>query len=151
MINWLPFTGASLYLGRHPGYLRRNYEALRSEVGSENWSTAADLILMYRALDEPADALRQYRTRAAGMVTDSSNSKANLLHWITSLQALGHVDRSITANHTMAAAFQQPGKRTYVACNAKAAQITITFSDGTTLDCPPKSTGVRVRQLDPRP
>ena len=151
MINWLPFTGASLYLGRHPAYLRRNYEALRSEVGSENWSTAADLILMYRALDEPADALRQYRTRAAGMVTDSSNSKANLLHWITSLQALGHVDRSITANHTMAAAFQQPGKRTYVACNAKAAQITITFSDGTTLDCPPKSTGVRVRQLDPRP
>jgi hypothetical protein len=51
----------------------------------------------------------------------------------------------------MAAAFQQAGKRTYVACNAKPARMTVTFSDGTTLDCSPNSIGVRVRQMDPRP
>jgi len=79
MINWLPYTGASLYLGRHPAYVRRNYEALRREVGSEQWRGAADLILMYRALDDPGDALRQYQARAATLRTDSGNSEANVL------------------------------------------------------------------------
>src|SRR5688572_27738155 len=36
-INWLPITGASLYLGRFPEYAEKNYQALVSECGSTAW------------------------------------------------------------------------------------------------------------------
>ena len=58
-INWLPIQGGSLYLGRHPDYVEKNYAALLKENGGTNWTAWADLIWMYRALDDPADAMRQ--------------------------------------------------------------------------------------------
>lgn len=143
MINWLPFTGASLYLGRYPAYVRRNYEALRREVGSEEWRTAADLILMYRALDDPDEAQRQYQARAASLVTDPGNTKANVHYWIGNLQKLGQVDRSVTASQPMAAVFRREGTRSYVAYNPHPRPRTVRFSDGMTLDCPGRSMSVR--------
>jgi len=67
---------------------------------------------MYRALDDPRDALRQYQAHAGTLHTDSGNSKANV-----------------------AAVFQREGKRTYGAYNAQPCRKTVKFSDGTTLDC----------------
>ncbi len=136
MINWLPFTGASLYLGRYPGYVRRNYDALVREVGGKQWRSAADLILMYRALDDPEDASRQYQSLADRLIPEAGNSKANLLYWISNLQTLGHLDRSVTANLPTSAAFTREGQRTYVVYHAQAGSRTVTFSDGVTVDCP---------------
>jgi endoglucanase Acf2 len=151
MINWLPFTGPSMYLGRYPAYVRRNYEALRREVGSEEWRRAADLILMYRALDDPDDALRQYQARATTLTTDSGNSKANVLYWIGNLKVLGQVDRSITGNQPMVAVFLREGNRTYVAYNAQPQPKTVRFSDGMTLDCPSRSMVMRTRKTGNQP
>lgn len=151
MINWLPFTGASLYLGRYPEYVRQNYEALRREVGGEAWRTAADLILMYRALDDPDEALRQYQARAASLATDSGNSQANVLHWISNLRKLGQVDRSVTANHSLVAVFRREGNRSYVAYNPQPRPRTVRFSDGMTLDCPGRSMLVRSAKAGDQP
>ena len=151
MINWLPYTGASLYLGRYPAYVRRNYEALRREVGSEGWRSATDLILMYRALDDPDDALRQYQAKGAALKTDSGNSKANLLYWVGTLQKLGQVDRSITGNQPMVAVFVRDENRTYVAYNAQPQSKTVKFSDGTPLECPGRSMGVRSKKTGSQP
>jgi endoglucanase Acf2 len=151
MINWLPFTGASLYLGRHPAYVRRNYEALRREVGGEEWRGAADLILMYRALDDPEDARRQYQARATTLTTDSGNSKANVLHWIGNLQKLGQVDRSVSGDQPMVAVFLREEKRTYVAYNPQRRPRTVKFSDGMTLDCPSRSMAVRAGKSADQP
>ena len=49
-INWLPIHGGSLYLGRFPEYVEKNYQALCAENGGTNWSAWSDLIWMYRAL-----------------------------------------------------------------------------------------------------
>lgn len=136
MINWLPFTGASLYLGRYPGYVRRNYDALVREVGGHQWRSAADLILMYRTLDDPEDAWHQYQSLADRLIPEAGNSKANLQYWIRTLQTLGHVDRSLTANLPTSAAFIRTGHRTYVVYNSQAGRKTVTFSDGTSVDCP---------------
>ena len=66
-INWLPFHGGSLYLGRWPEFAERSYDALVRARGGPHWKTWADLVVMYRALSDPADAARQWqRTRAHG-------------------------------------------------------------------------------------
>ena len=118
---------------------------------SEEWRGAADLILMYRALTEPDDALRQYQAQGAALKTDSGNSKANVHYWISNLQALGQVDRSITGNQPMVAVFVRDENRTYVAYNAQPQYKTVKFSDGMTLDCPGRSMLVRSKKTGSQP
>lgn len=143
MINWLPFTGASLYLGRFPAYARRNYEALRAEAGGDDWRRAVDFILMYRALDDANDAWRQYQPRAAALKTDSGNSPANVLHWISSLQALGQVDAAVTADHPTALAFRRGQAKSYVFYNPRPQPATARFSDGAAVTAPARGFGVQ--------
>jgi endoglucanase Acf2 len=141
MINWLPFTGASLYLGRHPAYVHRNYEALRTATGTDNWASAADLILMYRALDDAGDALRQYRARPA-LRTDSGNSQANVFYWISNLNQLGQVDASVTADRPTTMVFNQAGRKTHVFFNPRGQPETATFSDGARVAAAPGKFGL---------
>jgi endoglucanase Acf2 len=155
-INWLPITGASLYLGRYPEYCAANYAALVAEkrehderqqpkpagAASENgmrWNDWADLIWMYRALSDPRDALAQFEARPENFRPEAGNSLANAYAWIAALNELGHVDRTITADTPLYAVFQKEGRRTHVAYNMGAAPRTVTFSDGVTVVCPPRS------------
>src|SRR5262249_24890845 len=80
-INWLPISGASVYLGRYPDYCAANYAALVAEKrerdqkkqpatsgaagNGPHWNHWADLIWMYRALSDPRDALAQFEARPA--------------------------------------------------------------------------------------
>lgn len=160
-INWLPFTGASLYLGRYPEYCAKNYAALVEENRADdakkaakdggntqpgdgtNWDQWADLIWMYRALSDPADARRQFEARAADFKPEGGNSLANAYAWITSLEAYGHVDRTVTADSLFHAVFTKAGKKTHIAWNPDAEPRTVTFSDGVTVNCEARSYGVR--------
>ncbi len=54
-INWLPVHGGSLYLGLYPDYVKRNFEALRSEKAGAPLRAWVDIIWMYQALYD-ADA-----------------------------------------------------------------------------------------------
>jgi endoglucanase Acf2 len=157
-INWLPVTGGSLYLGRWPEYARKNYDALvRENLADEakkaakrnqpaptdgtRWDQWADLIWMYRALTDPADALRQFHARPASFRPEAGNSLASTYAWLTAFAALGQVDRSVTADAPFAAVFNRAGQRAHVAWNLGAKPRTVTFSDGARLECPPRGLG----------
>jgi endoglucanase Acf2 len=142
-INWLPVHGGSLYLGRFPDYARKNYEAMKAERGSEAWVSWGDLAIMYRALTDPADAVRQYEAAGERLPIEGGNSRANLCHWIRALDALGQVDRTVTADYPLYAVFSKNGKRTHVVYNMEASPRTVTFSDGVSVKAPPKGFGVQ--------
>ncbi|MBC7352779.1 MAG: glycoside hydrolase family 81, partial [Thermogutta sp.] len=145
-INWLPFHGGSLYLGLYPEYVRRNYEALVAHKGGPRWDQWADLIWMYRALDDPQDALRQFNAAAESFQPESGNSRTNTYCWIHSLLDMGRVDRSVTADHPLYAVCRNGEHRTYVAFNLRAVPVTVHFSDGTQITVPPGK-GMVVKQV----
>jgi endoglucanase Acf2 len=136
-INVLPVTGASLYLGRRPEVVRERYEhLLRENRGPvQQWR---DVLWMYEALDDGAKA-------EAAMADDHhfepefGNTWATTSHWIRNLHALGHVDTSVKANTTSYGVFKGAEGRTYAAYNPAATPVTVTFTDGATLDVPPRS------------
>ncbi len=151
-INWLPITGGSLYLGRWPEYVRKNYEALVREnladdakkaarknasapTDGTHWDQWADLIWMYRALSDPDDAVGQFRKRPANYKPEAGNSMANTYAWLTAFESLGQVDRTVTADAPFAAVFNQAGQRTHVAWNLGASTREVRFSDGVRLEC----------------
>lgn len=131
-INWLPIHGGSLYLGHVPAYAEKNYRALTNEFkGGDRFDNWPDLAWMYRALSDPADAIRLYEAAAPTAKIEDGNTRANIAHWLYSLRALGQPDRSITADHSLHAVFNNAGVKTYVAWNLANAPLTVTFSDGT--------------------
>ena len=160
-INWLPYSGASLYLGRFPDYCAKNYAALVAENLEDDakkaakdggktipgdgttWDQWADIIWMYRALSDPADALRQFDARKPDYRPEGGNSLANVYAWLTALDALGQVDRTITADAPFYAVFTNAGKRTHVAWNPDAQPRTVTFSDGVAVKCEAHAHGVK--------
>lgn len=160
-INFLPITGASLYLGRWPDYARKNYSALVSEKreaaaaaakkkgqpppahDGSAFDTWADVLWMYRALTDPADARRLWDARPATFKPEAGNSLAQTYAWITALSDLGEPDRMVTADTPFAAVFKKAGKSTHVAWNLNADPVTVTFSDGTSLQCPARSVSVK--------
>lgn len=183
-INWLPITGASLYLGRYPDYAKKNYAALVREnladdiekaekaaargssksrpapprglyagklapTDGTNWSAWADIIWMYRALTDPADALAQYQSaveaeKAGGKFPlEAGNSRLALAHWIQTLNHLGQVDRTVTADTSLYAVFSRAGKRVHVAYNSTGKLRTVKFSDGVTITVQPGQWGLK--------
>jgi hypothetical protein len=73
------------------------------------------------------------------MTPEAGNSKANAYHWIYNLDALGNIDRSITANSPIYAVFHKNGVKTYVAYNFTNQVKTVTFSDGHTITVQPNT------------
>jgi endoglucanase Acf2 len=147
-INWLPITAGSLYLTHNSAYTNKNYNALLSENGGSNWDMWRDLVWMYRAISNPADAKSQFNAGIGSMVTgapeasggtEGGNSKANTYHWIYNLDAMGNADPSITANSPIAAVFNKNGVKTYVAYNYSNTAKTVVFSDGTNVTVPANS------------
>jgi chitodextrinase len=132
-INYLPLTAGHLYLTHYPAYTAKNYNAMASENGGTNWDAWKDLIWMYRAISDPADAKAQFMAGIGSLTPEEGNSKANAYHWIYNLDAIGNVDRTITADYPLAAVFNKNGVKTYTAYNMTNASITITFSDGVSM------------------
>ncbi len=138
-INWLPIHAGALYLGRYPAYVAKNYAALVEESGGSTWKDWSDIIWMYRALADPADAARLFEASKDRIPYEGGNSKANTYSWIYSLSALGTVDASVTADYPVYAVFRKGKTRTYGAYNLGAQPRTVTFSDGFRLPAPPRS------------
>jgi hypothetical protein len=132
-INWLPMHGGSLYLGLYPDYVKRNYDALVAEKAGAPFKDWADLIWMYRALQDPEDALRQFDAAGEKLPREAGNSAANAYHWICSLASLGQVDRLTTADYPVHAVFRRGAQKTYTVCNYGDQERTVTFSDGVKL------------------
>ncbi|GAA0821891.1 glycosyl hydrolase [Streptosporangium amethystogenes subsp. fukuiense] len=133
-INMLPVTGGHFYLGDNPGYVTTNYnELVRNNGGPPTvWQ---DIIWEFLALGNGDTALANLRA-GGGFTPEEGESRAHTFHWIRNLAALGNVDNSVTANHPLAKVFSKNGARTYVASNITGSAITVTFSNGTTLNVP---------------
>jgi endoglucanase Acf2 len=136
-INFLPFTGASLYLGHRPEYVRDLYDQIVYENGGveNDW---VDIIWSYQALYDPAAALAKFGS--GNYTVFAGESKAHTYHWLHNLNALGHVDSSITADIPTCAVFNKNGTRTYVAYNPDSTARTVHFSNGVSLVVPARST-----------
>ncbi|MEE4568773.1 glycosyl hydrolase [Paenibacillus polymyxa] len=137
-INWLPITSASLYLTQYPEYAAKNFSNLLQKSGG-NFSPWEDIVYMYRAISAPSDAKAKFSARVATMTPEAGNSKANAYHWIYNLDAVGNIDRSVTANSPISAVFHKNGVKTYVAYNFTDQVKTVTFSDGHSITVQPNS------------
>ncbi len=150
-INWLPFTPASLYMGRHPDYVRKNFERIVAQrKGGTDFNTGwGDLVLMFGALADPAAAAARYAEQPQ-LKIEAGNSRAFLHHWICTLKNLGRIDASVSADQPLFAAFVRDGRRTLAAYNASQKPLTTTFAvEGRTLQAvpvPPRS----MRVVSPR-
>ena len=124
MINMMPITGASLYLGFYPEYAQFNYDTMVKEIGGIE-TKARDIIWSYQALHHPKEAMRKFDS--LDYEPDFGESKAHTYHWIKNLCSLGQVESSFTANTALSSVFNQDGKRIFVAYNAKDEPITVIF------------------------
>ncbi len=136
-INFLPITGGSLYLGRNPGYIATNYNDMRTNNGGDE-TEWRDIIWSHYALYDAATTVTKFNNNAA-YAPEAGESKAHTYHWIHNLNAMGQLDKTITANVPTYAVFNKGGTRTYVAYNPGSAAITVTFSNGVTLSVPARS------------
>jgi hypothetical protein len=144
-INVVPLTGASLYLGRHPDAIHHDLEHLVAENRSpiHLWR---DVMWMYSALDDA--------TRAATTIKDEhyfepefGSSWAATFYWVSALRDFGRVDATVVADHPGFAVFAGPRGRTYAAFNPTGAPAHVVFSDGATLDVPPRALSHVTRPL----
>ena len=139
-INYLPFTGGSLYLGRRPELVAAQYDALMKRTRNAIF-TWRDYALMYLALSDGARASKELDDDRY-LEPEFGNSRALTHTWVRALAQYGNVDASVTADVPTYAVFKQPGKdgvRGYVAFNPTDAPVTVTFSDGFKLDVPPNA------------
>jgi endoglucanase Acf2 len=137
-INWLPIHGGSLYLGRYPDYVEKNYTALVKESGGTTWKDWPDVIWMYRALGDAKDAVELFEASKDRITFEGGNSKANTFAWIYGLNAMGQVDAGVAADYPLYAVFRKGKTRTYCVYNMEERLRTVTFSDGYQLKAPGK-------------
>ncbi|MGI9467151.1 MAG: glycosyl hydrolase [Rubripirellula sp.] len=133
-INWLPFTPASIYMGRHPDYIKRNFDRItaKRKQGSDYNNGWGDLVVMFGALQDPAIGLTHLGKHPQCKI-EEGNTHAFMFHWLQVLNRYGVNHAEVTSNHPFVNVFEKNGKNTYVAYNFDDAPLKVTFSDGTTL------------------
>ncbi len=133
-INLLPITSGSLYLGRHPDYVVKNYnEVVEERSGQPNkWK---DIFWQFLALADANQALAYYLADPNYEAFDGE-SKAHTMHWLYNMKRMGHVDTTITANIPTYSVFNKGESNTYIAFNAGTSERLVTFSDGYSMTVP---------------
>jgi endoglucanase Acf2 len=148
-INLLPITTASTYLGRDPAFIRRSLGTLEEEskVYAARGKVAKpadiwqDIFAKYLALADPDEALKRWDRWGS---VEFGDTRSHTLHWLLSLQHLGTPDFQVTADTPLFTVLRRKnGQRTYMAYNAGPQARTVTFSDGTVIQVPPRSLGTR--------
>lgn len=139
-INWLPFTPASIYMGRHPEYVKKNHDRIvdKRKEGNNYNNGWGDLVVMFNALNDPAMA-SDYMEKNPKCSLEGGNTHAFMYHWIETLHALGINDASVTADHPFTNVFIKDGVKTYAAYHFGNSPLNVAFSDGAKLVAKPKS------------
>ncbi|AJP04295.1 glycoside hydrolase [Streptomyces cyaneogriseus subsp. noncyanogenus] len=139
-INVLPVTaGGTPHLAGRKDAIRRNIAEMERENGGPavEWR---DILWEFQSLADPAAAKAKWDAGNAGYTPEQGESKAHTYHWITTLDALGAPDPSVTGDLPTSAVFSKNGTRTYAAHNHGSTSRTVTFSDGKKLTVPARST-----------
>ena len=137
-INWLPFTPASIYMGRHPEYVKRNHDRIVSKrPGGTDFNTGwGDLVVMFGALNDPRTAATYFDANPECKL-EGGNTHAFMDHWIGTLDRLGLNDASVYSDHPFTNVFVKDGRRTYVAYQFGTDPMLVKFSDGTRFEATP--------------
>jgi len=130
-INWLPFTPASIYMGRFPDYVKKNHDRIveKREKGADYNNGWGDLVAMFGALNDPTPAVK-YLEATPDCSLEGGNTHAFMYHWLHTLNRFGQNDASVTADHLYVNVFVKSGKKTYVVYNFEEKPLTVRFSDG---------------------
>jgi len=135
-INFLPITAASLYLARHPDYLRINQASMEANGGGNDvWR---DIHISVRSMYDPPGGAAELAARA-NYAPEWGDTRARAYHWVHHLHALGTLNPEVYANVPSFAAFDRGPARTYVAYNPTGTAQTVVFSDGGQLVVPARS------------
>lgn len=139
-IELYPMHGGSLYLGQNLAYVQKIWDELKTHTGilsnsDTNPNLWHDTFWKYLSFLDPAKAIELYDAYP-DRVLKFGVSDVQTYHWLHAMNAMGHLEASITSDYPIAAVFNNNGDITYVAHNYSDAPITVTFSDGFTLDVP---------------
>ena len=143
-INWLPFTPASIYMGRFPDYVKRNHTRIveKRAKGADYNNGWGDLVVMFNALSDPKMAAK-YIDENPHCSLEGGNTHAFMYHWIHTLEKLGRNDAAVTSNHLFTNVYLKNGKKTYAAYNFQKSAIEVKFSDGFTMKVKPSSMALK--------
>ncbi|GHA92611.1 glycosyl hydrolase [Streptomyces termitum] len=139
-INTLPVTaGNALHMGSYPAAIRRNLAEMERENGGPavEWR---DILWEFESLAEPARAKARFDATGGNYSPEAGESRAHTYHWLTTLDALGAPDATVTGSIPTSAVFRKGTERTYAAHNYGPDPVTVTFSDGKSLTVPARST-----------
>ncbi len=152
-INLLPITPSSTYLALGKPYLQRFFDGLQAsrrayEASGMSDGTPADIwqdvFASFRALSDPAEALRSWNPRGA---VELGETRTRTFFWLHSLSAMGAADLSVHADTSQYGVFKRDdGTRTYLAHNSGQAPRLVRFTDGTTLTVAPGQLGMLARK-----
>jgi endo-1,3(4)-beta-glucanase len=138
-IEMYPIHGGSFYLGHHQDYAKNLWSEISQNTGvlnqEDNDNLWHDTYWKFLSMTNPQEAVNLYdaypdRNLKFGI------SDAQTYHWLHSVNALGIIDATITADYPIAAAFSKDGEITYVAHNYANTPTVVTFSDGYQLTVP---------------
>ena len=141
-IEIYPIHGGSLYLGHNQSYAQSLWAEMAANTGilsnEENPNLWHDTYWKYLSLTDAQAAINLYNSYPNRNLKFGI-SDAQTYHWLHSMNAMGTIEASITADYPIAVAFTDNGVTTYVAHNYSDTQITVTFSDGFMLTVPANS------------
>jgi endoglucanase Acf2 len=138
-IEMYPIHAGSLYLGHNTAYSEKLWNEITQNTGiignQANPNLWHDVYWKYLSFTDPQAAIDLYNAYPDRELKFGI-SDAQTYHWLHAMNALGKVDASITSDNPVAAVFNKEGEITYVGQNYSNSPLTITFSDGFTLDVP---------------
>ena len=138
-IELYPIHGGSLYLGHDIAYATKLWTEMTQNTGilsqAVNDNLWHDVYWQFLAFTDPAAAIALYNGNPNRNLKFGV-SDAQTYYWLHSMNILGQVDASITANDPLAVVFNKDGQKTYVAHNYSTTEKTIDFSDGARLTVP---------------
>jgi endo-1,3(4)-beta-glucanase len=138
-IELYPIHGGSLYLGHNHAYVSKLWNEIKANTGISNNEANVnlwhDIMWQYQAFIDPEGAIALYDSYPERALKFGV-SDAQTYYWLHSMNALGRVDTTITADYPISAAFTRDDKTIYVAHNYSNSPITVNFSTGYKLDVP---------------
>ena len=138
-IEMYPIHGGSFYLGHNQEYAKKLWTEISQNTGvlskEDNANLWHDTYWKYLSMTNPQEAVNLYNAYPERNLKFGI-SDAQTYHWLHSVNALGVIDASITANYPITGVFKQNGETSYVAHNYSDSEIVVTFSDGYQLTVP---------------
>ena len=137
-IEMYPMHGGSLYLGHDKPYVEKLWNEIESNTGilsagDTNPNLWHDTFLKYLSLVDAEKAIAIYNANP-DRILKFGVSDAQTYHWLHAMNALGTIDATVTADYPIATVFEKEEEKIYVAHNYTAQPLTVTFSDGATLE-----------------